>query len=119
MNRGTTSPSCDSIVKGNNRIGLIRNDSGLDKGLITKYLSIMIDLQRLKRKIPIPDTRLSRKGLYHESDNPFTFWFRFVHPDIERIKRGEGDRVIQAVIQPLFAQYIGKLFGIHGRRPVP
>ena len=87
------------------------NDAGLDKGLITKYLSILIDLQLVKRKIPITDNRRSRKGLYQVSDNLFTFWFRFVHPDIERIERGEGDLVIQADIQPQFAQYIGKLFG--------
>jgi len=99
-----------SIAKGNNRIGLIMNDTGLDKGLITKYLSILIDLQLVKRKIPITDNRSSRKGLYQLSDNLFTFWFRFVHPNIERIERGEGDRVLQTDIQPQFAQYIGKLF---------
>ncbi|MCX6700222.1 MAG: ATP-binding protein [Methanomicrobiales archaeon] len=99
-----------SIAKGNNRIGLIMNDTGLDKGLITKYLSILIDLQLVRRKIPITDNRLSRKGLYQLSDNLFTFWFRFVHPNIERIERGEGDLVIQTDIQPQFSQYIGKLF---------
>jgi hypothetical protein len=48
--------------------------------------------------------------LYQVSDNLFTFWFRFVHPNIERIERGEGDLVLQTDIQPQFAQYIGKPF---------
>lgn len=99
-----------SIAKGNNRIGLIMNDTGLDKGLITKYLSILIDLQLVKRKIPVTDNHRSRKGLYQLSDNLFTFWFRFVHPNIERIERGEGVLVLQTHIQPQIAQYIGKSF---------
>jgi len=99
-----------SIAKGNNRIGLIMNDTGLDKGLITKYLSILIDLQLVERKIPVTENRRSRKGLYRLSDNLFTFWFRFVHPNVERIERDEGDLVLQTDIQPQFAQYIGKAF---------
>ena len=99
-----------SIAKGNNRIGLIMNDTGLDKGLITKYLSILIDLQLVERKIPVTENHRSRKGLYQVSDNLFTFWFRFVHPNVERIERGEGDLVLQTDIRPQFAQYIGKLF---------
>lgn len=99
-----------SIAKGNNRIGLIMNDTGLDKGLITKYLSILMDLQLVERKIPVTDNYRSRKGLYQVSDNLFTFWFRFVHPNVERIERGEGDLVLQTDIQPQFAQYIGKPF---------
>jgi AAA+ ATPase superfamily predicted ATPase len=86
------------------------NDTGLDKGLITKYLSILIDLQLVERRIPITDNRRSRKGLYRLSDNLFTFWFRFVHPNIERIERGEGDLVLQTDIQPQFTQYIGNTF---------
>lgn len=99
-----------SIAKGNNRIGLIMNDTGLDKGLITKYLSILMDLQLVERKIPVTDNYRSRKGLYQLSDNLFTFWFRFVHPNVERIERGEGDLVLRTDIQPQFAQYIGKPF---------
>jgi len=99
-----------SIAKGNNRIGLIMNDTGLDKGLITKYLSILIDLQLVERRIPVTENLRSRKGLYRLSDNLFTFWFRFVHPNVERIERGEGDMVLQTDIQPQFAQYTGKAF---------
>jgi len=99
-----------SIAKGNNRIGLIMNDTGLDKGIITKYLSILIDLMLVERKIPVTETQRSRKGLYRLSDNLFTFWFRFVHPNVERIERGEGGLVLQTDIQPQFARYVGKAF---------
>jgi AAA+ ATPase superfamily predicted ATPase len=99
-----------SIAKGNNRIGLMMNDTGLEKGLITKYLSILIDLRLVERMVPVTENHRSRKGLYRLSDNLFTFWFRFVHPNIERIERGEGDLVLRTAVQPQFAQYTGMAF---------
>ncbi len=99
-----------SIAKGNNRLGLIMNDTGLDKGLITKYLSVLIDLQLVERRIPVTEERRSRKGVYRLSDNLFTFWFRFVYPNIERIERGDGGQVLQTDIRPQLAQYTGNAF---------
>ena len=99
-----------SIAKGNNRIGLIMNDCGLSKGLITKYLSILIDLQLVQRRVPVTETHKSRKGLYILSDNLFDFWFRFVHPNMERIERGEGDMVLESSVRPQFSSYAGKHF---------
>jgi AAA+ ATPase superfamily predicted ATPase len=99
-----------SIAKGNNRIGLIMNDCGLSKGLITKYLSILIDLQLVQRRVPVTETHKSRKGLYILSDNLFDFWFRFVHPNMERIERGDGDMVLESSVRPQFSSYAGKHF---------
>lgn len=99
-----------SIAKGNNRIGLIMNDTGLAKGIITKYLSTLIDLQLVVRRVPATDTARSRKGLYFLSDNLFDFWFRFVHPAIERIERGEGEMVLKSSIRPRLSQHVGKHF---------
>jgi len=99
-----------SIAKGNNRIGLIMNDTGLAKGIITKYLSTLIDLQLVVRRVPVTETKKSRKGLYFLSDNLFDFWFRFVYPSIEQIERGEGNFVLESTVRPQFPQYTGKHF---------
>lgn len=99
-----------SLAKGNNRIGLIMNDTGLDKGIITKYLSTLIDLQLVVRRIPVTETKRSRKGLYFLSDNLFDFWFRFVYPSMERIERGEGELVLETLVRPQFSAYTGKHF---------
>ena len=99
-----------SIAKGNTRIGLIMNDTGLEKGIITKYLSTLIDLQLVIRKVPVTDTARSRKGLYFLSDNLFDFWFAFVHPAVERIERGDGEMVLESSIRPHFSRYVGKHF---------
>jgi AAA+ ATPase superfamily predicted ATPase len=69
-----------SIAQGNNRIGLICNDTGLAKSIVNKYLSVLIDLQLVHRRIPVTEGPKSRKGLYFLSDNLFNFWFSFVIP---------------------------------------
>lgn len=89
-----------SIARGNNRIGLIMNDTGLNKGIITKYLSILMELRLVERRVPVTEKQGSRKGLYHLSDNLFTFYFAFVHPNVERIERVEGDFVLETCIRP-------------------
>ncbi|HPQ77004.1 MAG TPA: ATP-binding protein [Methanoregulaceae archaeon] len=99
-----------SIARGNNRIGLIMNDTGLPKGIITKYLSTLIDLQLVNRRIPVTESSRSRKGLYFLSDNLFDFWFRFVQPAVDLIERGEGDVVLSSSIRPHLSRYVGKHF---------
>jgi AAA+ ATPase superfamily predicted ATPase len=99
-----------SIAKGNNRLGLIMNDTGLAKGIITKYLSTLMDLQLVVRRVPVTDNRKSRKGLYQLSDNLFDFWFRFVNPNVERIERGDGNLVLESSVRPQFSQYVGRHF---------
>jgi hypothetical protein len=99
-----------SIAKGNTRIGHIMNDTGLEKGIITKYLSTLIDLRLVVRRVPVTETARSRKGVYALADNLFDFWFGFVHPTVEQIERGEGERVLQSSIRPQFSRYVGKHF---------
>ena len=66
-----------AIAKGNTKIGQIVNDTGLEKSFVIKYLSVLIDLQLVERRVPITEkNRLkSRKGIYLLKDNFFKFWF--------------------------------------------
>lgn len=96
-----------SISKGNHKIGLIVNDTGLSKSIVNKYLSVLIDLQLVHRLVPVTESSKSRKGMYFLSDNLFDFWFRFVNPYIEEIEKGK--QVIES-IKPYFSEYVGKHF---------
>jgi len=99
-----------SISKGNNRIGLICNDTGLSKNIVSKYLSVLMELHLVRRIIPITESFKSKKGLYFISDNLFDFWFRFVYPNIDKIERDEIDLIITHEIKPNLNQFIGKKF---------
>lgn len=99
-----------SIAQGNHRIGLICNDTGLSKSVVVKYLSVLIDLHLVHRRIPVTEGQKSRKGLYFLSDNLFDFWFSFVNPYMESLERGNTDLVVDQYLRPRFAAYVGRHF---------
>ncbi len=99
-----------SLAGGNHRIGLICNDTGLSKSVVNKYLSILIDLKLVHRRIPVTEGHRSRKGLYFLSDNFFDFWFSFVNPHLEMLERGNAPLVVDQYVRPQFARYVGKHF---------
>jgi len=98
-----------SIAKGNHRIGLIANDTGLSISIVNKYLSVLNDLQLVYRIVPVTESYKSRKGLHFLADNLFDFWFTFVYPNMEEIEKGKGDAVVES-IRPQFDRYVGKHF---------
>jgi AAA+ ATPase superfamily predicted ATPase len=98
-----------SLAKGNHRIGLIANDTGLSISIVNKYLSVLIELQLVYRTVPVTESYKSRKGMYFLADNLFDFWFKFVYPEMEDIEKGKGDAIIEN-IKPQFNRYVGKHF---------
>lgn len=99
-----------SIARGNHKMGLIVNDTGLSKSIVNKYLSVLIDLQLVNRRISVTESYKSRRGLYFLSDNLFNFWFRFVNPFIEDIEKGRSKLILNNYIKPFFDQYVGRNF---------
>ncbi len=81
-----------SIAKGNTKLGNIVNDTGLEKEKVTKYLSVLQQLQLIERRIPITEKHpeKSRKGIYVLKDQYFKFWLRFIlrtHSILSRISK--------------------------------
>lgn len=102
---------CRSVAKGNTKLGNIINDTGLDKGTAIKYLSVLIDLQIIERKVPITEPmQKSRKGTYHLKDNFFKFWFRFVFENTDYIEQGRQELLLKEKIRPNLADFVGRSF---------
>ena len=99
-----------SISKGNTRIGEIMNDTGLKKGIVAKYLSVLSDLQLVKREVPVTESLLkSRRGIYVLQDNFFRFWFRYVYPHKEEVESGRQDEIVKEFKKAL-PQFVGGTF---------
>jgi AAA+ ATPase superfamily predicted ATPase len=98
-----------SIARGNRRIGLISNDTGLGIGLVNKYLSVLADLQLARRVVPVTEGERSKKGLWFLSDNLFDFWFRFIYPHLDEIERGKPEGTLEE-IESSFEEYTGRHF---------
>ncbi|MFH1240173.1 MAG: ATP-binding protein [Candidatus Diapherotrites archaeon] len=100
-----------SIAKGNTTIGSIMNDSGLNKGIVNKYLRVLIDLHLIERKVPITERKeKSRKGIYLLRDNFFKFWFKFIFENTDLIEAKRGKNVIEEKIKPEFNAFVGRIF---------
>jgi hypothetical protein len=99
-----------SIASGNTTIGRITNDCGIQKGTVSKYLSILADLQLIRREIPVLADSSSRKGIYLLNDNLFSFWFRFVYPYRKELERGESQFVFREYISPELPAFLGYRF---------
>lgn len=99
----------NSIAKGNTKLSNIINDTGLEKGMITKYLSVLRELQIIERRIPVTENNpeSSKKGIYLLKDNYFKFWFRFIFENNEYIEQDRQEKLIEDKIKPLMNNFVG------------
>ena len=99
----------ESIASGSTNLGKITNYTGLDRSLVNKYLSVLIDLGIIKREIPVTESLRSKKGLYSIKDNAFAFWFRFIFPSEDLIDLGRGEVALKRIKSGLNS-YLGRTF---------
>ena len=74
--------------------------TGMERGPVSKYLSVLQDLRVVERETPATERHpeKSRKGICRLDDNFSRFWFRFVLPyKIRLVERG-GRRVVEQEI---------------------
>jgi hypothetical protein len=83
-----------AVAFGKTKLGNIVNETGLDKNLTNKYLSVLERLQIVEREFSVTESLAakSRKGLYKLCDNFVRFWFQYVYlykSDLEIGRRDE------------------------------
>jgi len=99
----------EAIARGKTTLGEIMNETGLERGTVAKYISILTDLGFVRREVPVTASRKSRKGRYYIADPYFAFWFRYVHPNVDLIETGQGDFLVELVMKDL-NEYLGWVF---------
>ncbi|CAB50207.1 ATP-binding protein [Pyrococcus abyssi] len=99
----------EAIAKGCTSLGEIMNETVLDRFTVGKYLSVLIDLDLVRREVPITESWKSRKGRYYINDPYFAFWFRYVLPNVDLIETGQGDLLVKIVMED-FDQYLDGVF---------
>ncbi len=99
-----------SVAKGRTSLGEICSDTGLGRGLVTKYLSVLSDLQIIERRIPFGEKKSSRRGIYLIRDNYFRFWFRFAFENFEYVEQGMQEKLHREIILPRLDAFVGKAF---------
>jgi hypothetical protein len=99
----------EAIAMGNVTLGGIVNYTGLRRSLVGKYLRVLIDLDLIKREIPVTASVKSKRGIYSFRDNIFSFWFGFVYPYEDMLQLGREEEVRYRIANNLNT-YIGRVF---------
>ena len=89
----------NAISIGKTTLSEIVNHTGYEKGVITKYLSVLSDLKLVSRQIPVTEGVKSRKGIYVINDNFFTFWFRYVFNNMEMIEKNLSSELAKSILK--------------------
>src|SRR3989304_7327965 len=90
-----------ALSMGKTRSGEIINETGFEKNIVGKYLSVLSELKIIRREVPITETSFekSKKGIYIIDDNFFRFWFSFIFPNRSFIEEGSTKYVIENKIR--------------------
>ncbi|MBU1122420.1 MAG: ATP-binding protein [Candidatus Omnitrophica bacterium] len=104
----------EAISLGKHKISEIINETGFDKGTVSRYLSILDNLQITKKEIPVTEKipEKSRKGIYIIDDNFFNFWFRIVFRNrslLEENKVSDVVKITENIMPELLADNYEKI----------
>ncbi|ABC77152.1 ATP-binding protein [Syntrophus aciditrophicus] len=101
-----------AISMGKTRPAEIINETGFDKNLVGKYLSVLIDLKIIRREVPVTEwgSEKSKKGMYLLEDHFFRFWFHYVYPNRSFIEEGQIDYILDKKIRPSLDRFISWSF---------
>ena len=102
-----------SLAAGNTRLNEIVQDSGLDRGVVSRYLETLADLELIEREVPVTelDPSRSRRGLYRLRDPFFRFLFRFVLPNLsEMLLYDTRNNLFDSQVAPEMNHFVAPMF---------
>ena len=98
-----------AIAGGASRLNEIATKVGLESGVCTKYLKVLLDLGVLKKETPITE-KPGKKTIYMIEDNFFRFWYRFVPRNMSVISAGRMSLVYEQAAKKYYPDYMGLVF---------
>lgn len=109
---GTYFSILKTIAAGNHKLSKIAAALGVNQTYLTSYLRNLIDLDVIKREVPITEENpeKSKMGLYVIKDNFISFWFKFVYPDRSLIESGQLKYVEEKIERNFIDNHVSYVF---------
>lgn len=98
-----------AIADGASRLNEIATRVGLESGICSKYLKVLLELGILTKETPITE-KPGKKTIYAIDDNFFQFWFRFVPRNMSIISAGRIRQVYELAVKRYYPEYMGLIF---------
>lgn len=87
---------------GYNTQGGLSSATGVEKGNLSKYISVLEETQLIRYILPLGQRK---RGIYAINEPFFNFWFRFVYPNLSDLEIGLVDEVFSRLVSQLNAYY--------------
>ena len=104
----------ETIAMGNTKLNDIYQKTQIERAKISVYIKNLMDLNILNREFPVSDSIKStvnvQRGLYSIADNFFSFWYRFIFPNLSELEAGDVDGVYEFSIKPFIESFTSKAF---------
>jgi len=84
-------------------------ETGLDKGMVSKYLAVLSRMHIIKDEVPVTAHAGYRRKHYRLTDPYLTFWFRFVYPRRVETETGQSREVLSSIREEI-SPYCGQMF---------
>jgi hypothetical protein len=95
-----------AIAAGERTYGAIKDFARID---IARQLDRLLGIGLVERVVPVTeDPTRTKRALYRIADNFLNFWFRFVYRHRVDVARGLGREVVDRVVIPGLADYMGE-----------
>jgi len=98
-----------ALSSGFTTLSSVCQQTGLDKSMLSKYLSVLAGLHIVKDEAPVTAHSGYRKRHYRILDPYLNFWFAVVYPHRMEIETKRGVEVLESVKSGMSA-YFGKMF---------
>ena len=98
-----------ALAAGYTTLTPICQETGLDKGMVSRYLSVLSRMRQIDDEVPVTAHAGYRRRHYRLADPYLTFWFRFVYPRRAEIETGQSGEVLAAIREEI-APYLGSMF---------
>ncbi len=98
-----------AVAGGATHLNEIATKVGMESGICTKYLKVLMDLGILKKETPITE-KPGKKTIYGIGDNYFRFWYRFVPKNMSSIVTGRIGQIYDRAIKQYYSEYMGLVF---------
>ncbi|MDR3337320.1 MAG: hypothetical protein LBT16_08965, partial [Treponema sp.] len=99
------------IATGAERISGLAYKTGLETGLISHLLKVLLKMGIVERETPVYETdQAGKKPVYAITDNLFAFWYRFIPPLLELIQRRNSEKAWE-YLKDEFGLYMENVFG--------
>lgn len=98
-----------SIAKGAAKLNEIATKTGLETGVCSKYISVLLNLGILRKISPVNENS-TKKSLYQIEDKLFNFWYRFIPANMANITSGRIDSAYKNGVEPYLSEYMGRIF---------